>query len=201
MGNNKCKKGVTDTRSTEVIADEIWQQEQEVKQDDHVVAGPNASTWTIFSQIIDLDNYSHSKYATPQYGRSLTSVLEGNALLPLKAAYCFPNRQNIDKLIRGDLVGDDEIIRKMLIFLVFYTYWVKIIISQNDAFYLAKPTDQKRCLDTINARLLDAGYPELYAGNPYDWLFKWALNDYNPLSAFRHYMGEVFAVKEEYPED
>lgn len=46
----------------------------------------------------------------------------------------------------------------------------------------------------INARLLDAGYPELYIGNPYDWLFMWALKDYdNPLFAFRYYMGEVFA--------
>ena len=121
--------------------------------------------------------------------------------MPLKADYCFPSRQNIDKLIRGDLVGDDEIIRKMLIFLVFYAYWADIIIKQNDALYLAKHSDSERCLDTINNRLLNAGYPELYAGNPYDWLFMWALNDENPLIAFRHYMGEVFAVKEENTED
>ena len=53
----------------------------------------------------------------------------------------------------------------------------------------------------INARLLDAGYLKLYAGNPYDWIFMWALNDENPLIAFRYYMGEVFAVKEENTED
>ena len=68
-------------------------------------------------------------------------------------------------------------------------------------FYSAKVSDAERCLDTINARLLDAGYPELYAGNPYDWLFKWSLNDEHPLEAFRTYMGEVFAVKEEDTED
>lgn len=188
-------KGVTDTRSKEVIDAEIRQQEQEVRPYDYVVAGSDASTWIIFSQIIGLANYQENEYAT-KYDRSLSSVLSGNKLMPLKADYCFPNRQNIDKLIRGDSVGDDEIIRKMLIFLVFYTHWAKLVISKNDAFYSANFSDAERCLDTINVRLLDAGYPELYAGNPYDWLFKWALNDENPLIAFRHYMGEVFAIKE-----
>lgn len=197
---DRHRKGVTDTRSTEVITEEIRQQEQEVKPYDYVVAGSDASTWIIFSQIIGLANYQEREYAT-KYDRSLSSVLSENKLMPLKAAYCFPSRQNIDKLIRGDLVGDDEIIRKMLICLVFYTHWAKLIISKNDAFYSAKFSDAERCLDTINARLLDAGYPELYAGNPYDWLFKWALNDENPLIAFRHYMGEIFAIKGENTKD
>lgn len=190
-----------DTRSAEVIAKEIRQQAEYVKPYDYVVAGSDAATWIIFSQIIGLANYQKSKYDTKEYNRSLSSVLSENKLMPLKADYCFPSRQNIDKLIRGDLVGNNEIIRKMLIFLVFYTHWAKFIISKNDAFYSAKFSDAERCLDTINARLLDAGYPELYAGNPYDWIFKWALNDENPLIAFRHYMGEVFAVKEENTED
>jgi len=36
-----------------------------------------------------------------------------------------------------------------------------------------------------------------HAGNPYDWIFMWALNDENPLWAFRFFIGEVFAAKEE----
>lgn len=197
---DRHRKGVTDTRSTEVIAAEIRQQEQEVKPEDYVVAGSDASTWIIFAQIIGLSNSQESEYAT-KHDRSLSSVLSENKLMPLKADYCFPSRQNIDKLIRGELVSDHEIIRKMLIFLAFYTYWAELIIDKNDAFYLAKFSDAERCLDTINSRLLDAGYPELYAGNPYDWIFQWALNDENPLIAFRHYMGEVFAVKEENTEN
>ena len=193
---DRHKKGAADTRSAEVISAEIRHQEQKVRPYDYVVVGSDASTWIIFSQIIGLANYQESKYAV-NYDRSLTSVLSENRLMPLKADYCFPSRQNIDKLVRGDLVGDDEIIRKMLIFLVFYTYWVKLILRNNDAFYFAKKSDSERCLDMINARLLDAGYPELYAGNPYDWLFLWSLNDEHPLEAFRTYMGEVFVVKEE----
>ena len=45
--------------------------------------------------------------------------------------------------------------------------------------------------------LLDANYPELYAGNPYDWLFLWSLQDDYPLDAFRSYIGEIFAVAKE----
>lgn len=192
---DRHKKGVTDTRSPETIAAEVRQQEQEVKPYDYVVAASDASTWTIFSQMIGLPNYMENEYAA-KHDRSLSSVLSKSALMPLNASYCFPSQHGIDKLLRGE-VGDNELIRKMLIFLVFYTYWAKRIISTGDPFYSAKHTDAERCLDTINGRLLDAGYPELYAGNPYDWLFLWALNDEHPLDAFRTYMGEVFAVKGE----
>ncbi len=193
---DRRKKGAADTRSAEVISAEIHHQDQKVKPYDYVIADSDASTWIIFSQILGLANYQETEYAV-KYDRSLTSVLSENRLMPMKADYCFPSRQSIDKLVRGDLVGDDEIVRKMLIFLVFYSYWAKLIIHKNDAFYSARSSDSERCLDTINARLLSAGYPELYAGNPYDWLFLWSLNDEHPLEAFRTYMGEVFAVKEE----
>ena len=191
---DKHKKGVTDTRSAEVIAKEVRQQEQEVKPEDYVIVDSNSSTWTIFSHIIGLPNYMVSKYAN-KYDRSLTSVLSKNVLMPLNASDCFPSQRSIDKLLRGELV-DNELMRKMLIFLVFYTHWAEIITKKNYALYSARYPDPERCMDRINKRLLDAGYPELYAGNPYDWLFMWSLNDEHPLDAFRSYMREVFDEKE-----
>lgn len=162
---------------------------------DLVIAGEGASTWTIFSQIIGLDHQIEKEYAQ-KHDRSLASVMSKNALLPLSAGDCFPGRQGIDRLIRGEL-SDNESIRKMLIFLVFYTYWAKKIIKNKDALYPAQYGDAEGCLDNINNYLMDAGYPQLYAGNPYDWLFKWSLNDEHPLEAFRTYMGEIFAAKKE----
>ena len=126
-----------DSRSTEVITVEIRQQEQEVKPYDYVVAGSDASTWIIFSQIIGLTNYQESEYTT-KHDRSLYSALSENKLMPLKADYCFPSRQNIDKLIRGDLVGDDEIIRKMLIFLCFLYSLGKTHHQQKRCFLFGK---------------------------------------------------------------
>ena len=32
---------------------------------------------------------------------------------------------------------------------------------------------------------MDAGYPALYVGNPYDWLFLYAAHDEEPLKVFR----------------
>ena len=190
----KSRRSHVDTRSREVIAEET-RREAEIKLDDRVAAGDGASTWTIFSQIIGLDNKTEMKFAS-EYNRSLTSVLSENALLPLNADYCFPSRQIIDKALRGE-PGEHESMRKLLIFLSFYNYWANIVTAKNDAFYTAKHADSERCMDTVNGRLLDAGYPELYAGNPYDWLFMWSMNDEHPLDAFRTYMGEVFAVKGE----
>ena len=164
-------------------------------RDNYVVAKSGASTWTIFSQIIGLSNDMEREYAA-KYDRSLAKILSKNRLFPLNADYCFPSRQNIDKLLRGE-TGDNEQLRKMLIFLVFYTYWVKLCIKKDDAFFTADYGDMTRCINTINNRLLDADYPKLYAGNPYDWLFLWALQDDQPLEAFRSYMGEAIAVKSE----
>jgi len=193
---DKSKKGDTDTRSKEVIDEEVRYQEKEVKPADYVVATDDSSTWTILSQIIGMRNYMETEYAI-KYDRSLTSVLSENALMPLNASYCFPSQHSIDRLLRGEL-GDNELMRKMLIFLVFYTYWAKIIVSNSDTEYIAKRSYADRCLETINGRLLSAGYPELYPGNPYDWLFLWSLNDEHPLGAFRAYMGEVFAINDEH---
>lgn len=147
-----------------------------------------ASTWRILCHILGLSGTSYEKDFSAGYDRSLTPVLNENALLPLKAAWCFPNRQNIDRILRGELVGDDEILRKLLILLRFYAAWAKL-----GGTHAAKPRDTKRCLNSIDNWLTDAGYPALYAGNPYDWIFLWAANDEYPLSAFRSYMGEVFA--------
>lgn len=197
---DKSKKGNTDTRLREVIVKEVKHEEEAVKPEDFVVAKADASTWNIFSQIIGLDNATENKYAV-NYDRSLSSVLSQNALLPLNASYCFPSQHSIDKLIRGEL-SDNELIRKMLIFLVFYTFWAKKITDSNDPFYTSHVTkndsDAERCMDTINTHLVNAGYPAMYAGNPYDWVFMWSLNNEHPLEAFRTYMGEVLAFKKEH---
>lgn len=167
----------------------------EMKADDYALVNKESSTWSIFSQIVGLRNYQKNEYGM-KYNRSLATVLSSNALMPLNASYCFPSQHSIDKVLRGEQ-GENEIVRKILILLIFYKYWVEKIVENGDIFYEAKRRDAAECLETIDQYLLDAGYPALYAGNPYDWIFKWSLNSEHPLEAFRTYMGEVFVVKEE----
>lgn len=192
---DRHKKGDSDTRSQEVIAKEVRHQETEVWLDDFATVEDGASTWAVLSQMLGMSNQMAGEYPK-KYGRSLNEILSRSALLPLRASYCFPNQHNIDLIMRGEL-GDNEMMRKLLILLAFYAYWAKLIIKKDDAYYFAAQLDADRCLETINSRLLDAGYPELYAGNPYDWLFLWALHCEHPLEAFRSYMGEVFAIHSE----
>ncbi len=182
---------IPDLRSNLISVSTNELTENKYDPDVPVTANSNASTWTIFAQIIGLD-YFQEDIVARRYDRSLSPILQKNVLMPLNASYCFPNQHAIDRLFRGE-IASNELVRKMLIFLVFYTYWVKKIISAEDVDYPANYKDSERCLYTINKYLTDAGYAELYAGNPYDWLFKWALNDRHPLMAFRYYMGEVFA--------
>ena len=63
--------------------------------------------------------------------------------------------------------------------------------------YAARPDDVRRCIASMNRFLVDAGYPELYEGNPYDWIFIFAVQDEYPLEAFRFFMREVYLNKEE----
>lgn len=188
---DRTKKPEKDTRCKEVIEEEIAR-EEELKKDDFVISMEEASTWTIYCQIMGLDNQQESRHAQK---RSLSPIFTNNVLLPLKASYCFPSQQTIDSIIRGESEGDYEKFRKMLIFLAFYTFWVKIVIEKKDIFYCSNYYDGDRCKNNINKYLVDAGYPELYPGNPYDWIFLWSMNDEQPLNIFRAYMREVYIAK------
>ncbi len=81
--------------------------------------------------------------------------------------------------------------RKALILLAFYAFWVTLALERRDGTYAAKGGDADRCQSKINHLLTDSGYEELYAGNPYDWIFMYALNDSFPLSTFREFMLEL----------
>ena len=188
---DRRKRPVCDSRSREVVEAEI-RREEELMRDDYVVSNGESSTWTIYTQILGLDRSLEERCAPT---RSLAPVLTRNVLLPLRAADCFPNRQTIDQMLRGE-TGDHEPIRKLIIFLVFYTFWAKKLVESGSAFFTAGYSDAGRCLDTINKYLLDAGYPELYPWNPYDWIFLWALHDAHPLEAFRSYILELFIAKD-----
>ena len=153
----------------------------------------NDSTWNVYVQILGLDHYQ--AYSLPK-DRSLKSVLKDNAVLHHSAEESFPDRQGIDAVLNGKHVSNERI-RKIMILLLFYRYWAKLSVKNKNAYYSASNADVERCIGEINKYLLDTGYPELYLGNPYDWIFFWALLSEEPLSAFRYYIGELFAVKSE----
>lgn len=164
----------------------------ESADDDYIIAPEkNASTWVIYAQIMGLDKRQSDEFKA---NRSIKPLLENNSLLPTLAAASFPDRDGIEKITHGRHVSHERV-RKLMILLEFYSYWARLI-ADNGHRYKSDKTDSERCIDKINRNLLDCGYPELYAGNPYDWIFMWAVNDdTNPLYAFREYMREIFTEK------
>lgn len=153
----------------------------------------NNSLWKIYLQILGLDDDFIEELKTD---RSLKPVIKDNQLIHPLAAEKFPDRDGIQKIVNGTHVSYERV-RKVLILLTFYKFWIKEQLEQENEYYVAKEEDAGRCFAQMEKYLLDAGYPPLYYGNPYDWIFMWAMRDTDPLYAFRYYMRELYAVYEE----
>ena len=141
------------------------------------------STWNICLQILGLDTADTRNI---EKDRTIKPLLDNPAFLHQFAAKNFPNRQSIEKILRG-ISTEHDLIRKTLILLVFYQFWINTALSHNRKTYMADVNDRERCLSEMDQYLLDAGFPEIYAGNPYDWIFLWAAGREAPLKAFRSY--------------
>ena len=166
------------------------------KDDEYtVVTEEEDSIWRIFAQIVGLDRRQTTEFGT---NRTIKPLLENNALLPSLAEKSFPDRNGIELIIKGKHVSHERI-RKILILLEFYSYWASAIVEHKNALWEATEVDAERCIDKINRYLIEAGYPELYPGNPYDWIFMWAVKDTWPLVTFRDHMLALYAHKRNTP--
>lgn len=91
-------------------------------------------------------------------------MLKDNALLHPLAEDSFPNRDGLTKILNGVHVSYESV-RKLLILLVFYRFWVNKALAKGH--YTAGYGDADRCLSLINDCLTEAGYPMLYPGTVY----------------------------------
>lgn len=141
------------------------------------------STWGIYLQILGLSfDVEHI-----EGDRTIRPILENRTFMHEFAIDNYPTRQSIEKLLRGESAKHD-LTRKTLILLAFYQFWMNTALSHGGMKTLmAGENDRDRCLDELDQYLLDAGFPEIYAGNPYDWIFLWAAGREAPLLAFRSY--------------
>lgn len=173
----------------------------------------------ILRQIMGLDEVDEENKPlfVMKSDRSIKPLLKNNPLLPEIAQKQFPNRQTLEKILRGEHV-EPESIRKTMILTYFYYFWIskalfqqKNVVSQNRGeddtqsvkelnmtAYRAKLADDERFIDDINRRLLEVGYLELYLGNPYDWIFVFCSRSEEPLSVFREFIHEMYLENESY---
>lgn len=141
-----------------------------------------AKPYDAYLAILQLDKKTVKKLGTD---RSIKPILEK---LHDDAQDSFPDRQGIDLILRGEHISYERV-RKWLVLLTFYTCWAKKAIVKVN--YEASPGDADRCIAEMNRYLIDCGYPELYVGNPYDWIFFYTVKDSEPLRTFRFIWNEL----------
>lgn len=160
--------------------------------------GKKRSVWDIYLQILGLYDFDddNSPLFVLDTDRTLKPILKNNELLHPLAENSFPDRQGLEAILRGEHKSN-ELVRKSIILLVFYKFWTNLLIKKGSNNYRANPDDAERCYAEINRYLVDAGYPALYAGNPYDWIFLFAIQDAYPMETFRYFMRELYIIKED----
>lgn len=79
-----------------------------------------------------------------------------------------------------------DMLRKSLVLLSFYTFWANISINKDNS-----PDNHLVFIDETNDMLIEAGMNRLYPGNPFDWLFLYCSNTYDPLDTFREIISEI----------
>lgn len=144
------------------------------------------SMWEIYLQILGLaGSYSADFYKN----RSLKTMLNGNELLHPLAEDSFPDRDGLTKILNGEHVSYERV-RKLLILLKFYQYYVKKALEK--CSYEVPEDEAGRCIAKINDELNASNYPMLYPGNPYDFIILMSICTTTPLLTFRGYMQELF---------
>ena len=147
--------------------------------------------WDAYLAIFQLDKNDVKRLKAE---RSIRPILKK---LHADAQDSFPDRQGIDKILRKESVSYERV-RKWLVLLTFYTFWAQKAVKAGS--YEAAEGDANRCLTSMNRHLIDAGYPELYVGNPYDWIFFYAAKSEEPLYVFRFIWNELLTTTlEEHP--
>lgn len=149
------------------------------------------SEWDVLLLIFGLNNEEwerifYAKRGNPNEDRRNVRFLLETIPIHQAAKDNFPDRDGLQKILRGEYGLSDERIRKTLILLKFYQYWISVIKNNYDS-YQVNIHDWKIYMAEVNQFLLDAGFAPFYEGNPYDWIFYWAScqNDVNPIQAFR----------------
>lgn len=93
-----------------------------------------------------------------------------------------------DIRIKGQTSTSYDSIRKCLILLVFYKFWVSITLKKLNQEKISVSSKElfDAYRDETDDILAECGYHELFIGNPYDWLFLWASKTDNPLDTLRN---------------
>ena len=104
----------------------------------------------------------------------------------------FPTKKTLSDVLSDEKISTSQsydAIRKMIVLLDFYRFWINIELSGNT-------TNSRKDLPSIyadetNYCLSLCGYDELTAVNPYDWIFLCSSNTDDPIEFFRSFIDDL----------
>lgn len=112
--------------------------------------------------------------------------------LPKEIKNNFPQVKSL-----SDNVDSYEELRKAIILLFSYSFWRSATTLQGEYGSIAAADFFDFYIDQLNDLLIRANLPELYYGNPYDWMFLYCTYADNPLDSFRGIISAVLDKEEE----
>lgn len=108
----------------------------------------------------------------------------------------FPSKKTMSDVLSKDKISVSksyDSIRKMIILLDFYRFWANEKLKKGYTnFSMDMLSDlSETYIEEANTCLYQCGYEELYAGNPYDWIFLSSARSEDPLKYFRQLIEEL----------
>lgn len=128
-----------------------------------------------------------------------TSGIPKNIDIPYIVKTNFPSKKSFSDVLSRDENGENkietsksyDIIRKILVLLNFYCFWLKKKLNENKSEAFTQDELWLIYKSEADSTLLECGYEPLFAGNPYDWIFLSASNTDEPLEFFRSFITEL----------
>lgn len=177
--------------------------------DAKTLAAPSASGLTIQEFFMQARHFGRKWTYAKQNVTSIDFMLEfiidpiepvnKKAKLPDIVKLNFPSKKTFSKILnrsQSEMSTSYDSIRKCLILLKFYHFWVTLELMMDSGN--AAEDSQTEYADYFDdfceemAQLLEeCGYEELYERNPYDWIFLWASTTKQPLESFRGVMRAI----------
>lgn len=123
--------------------------------------------------------------------------------LPYVLKVNFPSKKSFSDILRLDSSGHSgietaknyDMIRKTLVLLQFYTFWIPVKIKDTLSGYCPEERFQIY-REEANDCLVSCGYEPLFAGNPYDWLFLVSANNNHPTAFLRECLSELVSSED-----
>ena len=120
---------------------------------------------------------------------STTHGLSKETNVPELVKLNFPSNKVLSNVLKNNTKASYDAIRKVLVLLHFYIFWCKQLLEPVTDFTAEQHLMVYR--EEANYMLSQCCYEELYAGNPYDWVFLTCACSEDPLSKLRELVGEM----------